>query len=203
MINNSEIARAKAESIQWAKDTLSNPKTLIVDLETTGILNKDPDSEIVQITIINLWEKPLLNMLVRPNSPIGWEALRVHKITTQMVENSPTFKEISPLLCSLIEGKHLVSYKADFDIHFITHMLRKYGFDVPNFTVSCAMENYSKWQGDWNETRGSWKWHKLPSLAFGEAHDSFVDCISTLRLIRKMAGEKIQLEDPDMICLDF
>lgn len=201
--SEAEVAKAKVESIDWAKKRLVDPKTLIVDLETTGILEKDPNSEVVQITIINLWEKPLLNMLVKPNVPIGWEALRVHKISSQMVECSPTFDKIAPLICSLIEGRHLVSYKADFDIHFITHLLGKYGFQVPEFEASCAMENYAKWQGEWSSSRNQWKWQKLPSLAFGEAHDSFVDCISTLRLMRKMAGENIDPEDSDLISLDF
>lgn len=195
--------KAKLEATEWAKERLSDPNTTILDLETTGLLTKQPNSEIVQITLINIWEKPLLNMLVKPNFPIGWEAIRLHKIEPKMVNSSPTFEQIAPLLIALVSGKHLVSYNAQFDIHFITHMLSKYGFEVPEFQTSCAMENFSKWQGEWSKSKGSWKWQKLPCLAFGEAHDSFVDCLSTIRLMKKMAGQDITPEDPDLIDLDF
>lgn len=194
---------AKIQSSQWAKERLSDPKTIIIDLETTGLLSKQPESEIVQISLINVWEKPLINMLVKPNFPIGWESINIHKIEPKMVNSSPTFEQIAPLLIGLISGKHLVSYNASFDIHFITHMFTKYGFEVPEFEVSCAMENFSKWQGEWSKSKGNWKWQKLPTLAYGEAHDSLVDCVSTLRLMRKMAGQNIFPEDLDLIDLNF
>lgn len=195
--------KARLEATEWAKERLSDPNTVILDLETTGLISKQPESEIVQITLINVWEKPLLNMLIKPNFPIGWESMRIHKIEPVMVSSSPTFEKVAPLLINLISGKHLVSYNAQFDIHFVVHMLTKYGFEVPEFETSCAMENFAKWQGEWNKSKNSWKWQKLPCLAFGEAHDSLTDCLSTFRLMQKMSGEETYIEDPNLIDLNF
>jgi DNA polymerase-3 subunit epsilon len=198
-----EITGAKEQATLWAKERLKDTSTVILDIETTGLLTSNPNSEIVQISMCNIWGSPLINMVVKPNYPIGWEALKIHKISEDMVASSPTFPEIAPLLYFLLNNKHVVCYGANFDIHFVMTMFTKYGFDLPDITISCCMEMYAMWQGEWNKSKGSWKWQKLPHLAFGSAHDSLTDCLSTLMLIKRMSGEDIFENDKDLISLDF
>jgi DNA polymerase-3 subunit epsilon len=196
-------ARAKAEAEQWCQERLSDPATLILDTETTGILSKDPSTEICQISIINTAGRPVFSALVKPNSEMGEEAYSKHGILPEMVELSPTFPEIAPLLSKIISNRHLVAYNAGFDIHLITHLLGKYELDIPPFETSCAMEAYAKWLGLWSVRKGDWKWHKLPQLAYGQAHDSLTDCVSTLLLMKKMVGDFTDEPDPNDIDLDF
>jgi DNA polymerase-3 subunit epsilon len=198
-----EIAQAKADAERWCRERLEDPHTLIVDTETTGILSKDPDTEICQIAIINTDGKPVFSALIKPNSKIGKEAFEKHGITPEMVEFSPTFMEIAPLLSRIIVGHHLVAYNASFDIHLLTHLYGKYDIEVPEFEVSCAMEAYSAWCGEWMSNKGDWKWHKLPQLAYGQAHDALTDCVSTLLLMRKMLGDFSDEPSADDIDLDF
>lgn len=198
-----KIDQAKEEAMAWVRERLSDPNTLIVDTETTGILSKDPNTEICQISIINTDGKPVLSMLLKPHAKIGEEAFGKHGITPEMVEDAPDFSEAAPILARIIAGKHLVAYNASFDIHLIIHLFGKYDIEPPEFDVSCAMEAYSKWCGNWDMRKNDWKWHKLPQLAFGQAHDALTDCQSTLLLMKKMIGDFTDEPDPNDIDLDF
>lgn len=198
-----QIEQAKEEAITWCKERLADPNTLILDTETTGILSKDPTVEICQISIINTAGKPVLSMLLKPNAKMGEEAFGKHGITNEMVAESPTFEEAAPILSRIIGGKHLVAYNASFDVHLIVHLFGKYGIEAPDFEASCCMEAYSKWCGNWQSSKKDWKWHKLPQLAFGQAHDALTDCQSTLLLMKRMIGDFTDEPDPNDIDLDF
>lgn len=199
-----QTAKAKEEAESWARARLSEPnRTLIIDTETTGILSKDPDVEICQISVINTDGKAVFSALVKPNAKMGREARDKHGITPEMLLNAPTFEEIAPLLVKILSGRHLVAYNAAFDIHLLVHLFGKYGIELPDFEVSCAMEAYSKWCGEWWSSKGDWKWHRLPKLAYGQAHDALTDCVSTLLLMRKMVGDFSDEPNADDISLDF
>lgn len=193
----------KREKTIWAKQRVSAPNTLILDLETTGILSSDPSTEIVQVSLINTAGRPVISMLVNPNRPIPLASQKIHGITDQMVAGLPTFDVIGPIVASLIAGKHVVAYNASFDIHTLVFLLEKYGITVPDFETSCAMEAYSAWCGEWMSHKGDWRWQKLPKLAYGSAHDSLVDCVSTLMLMRKMAGDFSDEPSLDDVDLNF
>jgi DNA polymerase III subunit epsilon len=193
----------KDNMTRWAAERLADPRTLIVDVETTGILSKDPETEICQLSMINGEGRPVLSMLVQPNRPIPLEATKIHGIDQRMVAHCPPFQVVADLVAGLMQGRHIVAYNAAFDVHLLTHMLTKYGFEVPDFETSCAMEAYSAWCGEWMSNKADWKWQKLPKLAYGSAHDSLVDCASTLLLLKKMAGDFSDEPAPEDIDLDF
>ena len=193
----------KEEAIKWAKARLNDPNTLIVDVETTGLLTRDPETEIVSLAMVDIHGRPVLAALVNPNRPIPKEAQSIHGIEDRDVLNSPPFPVIGDLAGMIMAGKHIVCYNAGFDVHLIVHLMGKYGLPVPEFEVSCAMEMYAQFVGDWSKTKGSYKWQKLPKLAFGSAHDSLVDCQSTLQLMKKMTGDFSDEPPTTDIDLDF
>ena len=49
---------------------------------------------------------------------------------------------------------------------------------------TCAMLEYAKWVGDWDDYHCSFRWQKLQ----GGDHSSLGDCRATLDVIRKMAN---------------
>jgi len=100
-------------------------------------------------------------------------------------------------------GKHIVAFNAGFDVHLLVHLMGKYNIPVPEFEVSCAMEMYAQFVGEWSKVKGDYKWQKLPKLAYGSAHDSLVDCQSTLLLMKKMTGDFSDEPETDSISLDF
>ena len=120
-----------------------------MDTETTGILSKDPDTEICQVSIINTKGQPVLSLLVNPGRPIPLVVQKIHGITSEDVRDAPTFREIAPLLYQIFQGKEVVAYNAKFDIHLIWHLFEKYKCPKPECNVHCAMEQYSAWCGEW------------------------------------------------------
>ena len=195
--------KSKEAAIVWAKERLNDPNTLIIDVETTGFLNKDPDTEVVSLAMINPKGQIVLASLVNPQRPIPLETQKIHKIEDRDVKNAMPWNVIGDIAAFQMAGKHVVCFNAGFDVHLIVHLLGKYGIPVPEFDVSCAMEKYSQFVGEWSKSKGDYKWQRLPKLAFGSAHDSLVDCQSTLLLLKKMAGDFSDETPTNEIDLDF
>ena len=195
--------KSKEAAIVWAKERLNDPNTLIIDVETTGFLNKDPDTEVVSLAMINPKGQIVLASLVNPQRPIPLETQKIHKIEDRDVKNAMPWNVIGDIAAFQMAGKHVVCFNAGFDVHLIVHLLGKYNIPVPEFDVSCAMEKYSQFVGEWSKSKGDYKWQRLPKLAFGSAHDSLVDCQSTLLLLKKMAGDFSDETPTNEIDLDF
>ena len=193
----------KEEAITWAKERLADPNTVIVDVETTGILSRDPETKIVSISMVNTKGQIILAALVNPERPIPLEAQKVHKIEDRDVATAMPWSVIGDIAAYQMQGKHVVCFNAGFDVHLMVHLMRQYNIPIPDFEVSCAMEYYSQFVGEWSKAKKDYKWQRLPKLAYGQAHDSLVDCQSTLLLLKKMAGDFSDEVDSDEIDLDF
>ncbi len=179
---------------------------MILDVETTGILRQDPNTEIVQLSLINNAGRPILTMMLKPAQPMSAEVQAVHGITNEMVEDKPFFLQVAKIISKYLEGKHIVAYNADFDIALLVHLFQKYQEPVPKFAgASCAMDQYSAWVGEASKKNpGEFKWQKLPKLSGLESHDALADCLSTLKVMQKMAGLFDEAtENADLIDLDF
>ena len=178
---------------------------MILDVETTGILSKDPNTEIVQLSIINTAGRPVLNMMLKPDRPMDAQVQAIHGITNEMVQDKPFFLQVAKVISAYLEGKHIVAYNADFDIALVMHMFDKYKEARPKIAgASCCMDQYSAWVGDWSVKKNDVKWQKLPNLSGLPSHDALSDCLSTLKVMQKMAGLFDEAtENADLIDIDF
>jgi DNA polymerase-3 subunit epsilon len=200
-----KLKEFKEKARDWALERLSDPKTLIIDLETTGILNKDPDTEAVQISAINTSGRSVFSLLIKPNKPLTQELTDLHGITNEMLVDSPTFPQIAKLLAFILEGKHVVAYNAEFDIKLLWHLFKKYGTAAPKTSgASCCMDRYSEWCGEWSLKKESFKWQRLPNLSGLPSHDALADCTSTLKVMELMSGKhNLESLKAEEINLDF
>ena len=195
--------KKKEEAIQWAKERLSDPQTLIVDVETTGLLKNDPETKIVSLSMINNQGRVVLAALVNPERPIPLDSQKIHGIDDREVRDAMPWSVIGDIAAYQMKDKHVVCFNAGFDVHLMVHLFGVYGIPIPEFEVSCAMEMYAQFVGEWSKAKADYKWQRLPKLAFGSAHDSLVDCQSTLLLLKKMAGDFSDEPDSSDISLDF
>lgn len=193
----------KEEATIWAKERLNDPNTLIVDVETTGLLRDDPETKIVSLSMINAKGQVVLASLVNPERPIPLSAQKIHRIEDRDVATAMPWSVIGDLAAYQMAGKHVVCFNAGFDVHLMVHLMTQSKIPIPDFEVTCAMEMYSQFVGEWSRSKGDYKWQRLPKLAYGEAHDSLVDCQSTLLLLKKMAGDFSDEPDANDIDLDF
>ena len=88
---------------------------LFLDTETTG---RDENARLVQLAYKCGQEK--LNFLFKPPVPITFEAMAVHHITNEMVENEKPFSEITrTYLQKLLDENILVAHNAAFDVEIL------------------------------------------------------------------------------------
>lgn len=200
-----ELQEFKNNAKQWACERLQDPDTVILDLESTGLLREDPTTEIAQICITDTQGRQLLSMLLKPAQPMEDRVIAIHNITNDQVFKQPTFYQVAKMIAFVLKDKHVVAFNAEFDWVLLTHMFKKYKFEKPTVAgLSCAMDRYSEWCGEWSEKKDGFKWQRLPNFAGTASHDAYFDCQNTLLAMKKMAGE-FKEEDltADEISLDF
>ncbi|MBN3901717.1 3'-5' exonuclease [Serratia marcescens] len=171
-----------------------NRNCLVLDTETTGL---DDKAEIIEIAVIDATGKVLLNTLVKPSKPVPAEATAIHGITDEMVKDAPTWPEVNPQLCSLISGKTIAIYNAEYDLRLLEQTDRIWKV-TPKISVTpqivCAMHEYAEFYGQKSD-RGGYKWQKLTAAAEqqgviieGTPHRALSDCLTTLGVIKAMAA---------------
>ena len=200
-----ELKEIKAAAAEWAVERLADLSTVVLDLETTGLLSRDPETEIVQLSITDTQSRPIFSMLLKPAAPMGEEVIGIHKITNEQVQHQPMFAQVAKMISFVLENKHVVCFNADFDWKILIHMYKKYEQKPPKVSgVSCAMDRYSEWCGEWSEKKQGWKWQKLPNLSGLPAHDAYSDCVSTIKVMEMMAKNADKMDiTADEIDLNF
>ena len=200
-----ELADFKQKAQEWAQERLADENTVIIDIESTGLLHQDPETEIVQICILNIYGRPLFSMLLKPSQPMRDEVIAIHKISNEQVINQPIFPQIAKMIAFVLKDKHVVSWNMDFDWRLLVHMFKKYKLEKPEVAgLSCAMDQYSEWSGEWSAKKEGFKWQRLPNFTGSESHDALNDCLNALKAMQKMAGcfNEINI-DADSIDLNF
>ncbi|MGL4375160.1 MAG: 3'-5' exonuclease [Microcoleaceae cyanobacterium] len=183
---------SRNSSIEWARDVLKNKQEYVIfDTESTG--KSVVYDEIVQIGIINLDGKILLNTLIKPSIPISSEASTIHGITDDMVENAPSFDEIYPQISDILKGKKLITYNVDFHVTIFIEMCKKHGLNHQKLSKKeyCLMLIYARFYGVWSEKYG----YISQALSHG-VRSALQDCFSCLDLIKEMAAkETVNLDE--------
>ena len=151
---------------------------LFLDTETTGLSAADGD-RIVEIAIVDVRGRTLVNTLVNPRRPIPRDASRIHGITDRMVERAPALADLWPELERILSGKQVVIYNAAYDRQFFPDRL------ACTARISCAMLAFAKVYGEWNPRFGDFRWQRLETAAEhvghtweGQAHRALADALA-------------------------
>lgn len=198
-----ELSLYKEKATEWAKERLADRNTVVLDLESTGLLHRDPETEIAQICIVNTKGRQLFSMLLKPSQPMSDEVINIHKIANEQIQHQPLFRQVAKLIAFVLKDKHVVAFNADFDWKLLTHMFKKYNQELPEVSgVSCCMDKFSEWTGEYSEKKGGFKWQSLPNFSGASSHDAFNDCLNTLKVMQKMSGffneKEMSTEDIDL-----
>jgi DNA polymerase-3 subunit epsilon len=200
-----QLTEYKENAASWAQERLADGNTVIIDLESTGLLHQDPETEIAQVCILDIHGRPLFSMLLKPSQPMSQTVIDIHKISNDQVASQPMFPQVARMIAFVLKDKHVVSYNADFDWKLLIHMFKKYEIEQPKVAgISCCMDKYSEWCGEWSSKKNGFKWQRLPNFLGEASHDAQVDCRNTLKTMEKMAGAFNEADlDADAIDLDF
>jgi len=97
---------------------------VILDVETTGFSPKMGDKiiELGAIVVNNAGDVlEEFETLINPKRDLG--ATWVHRITSEMVKDAPSFREINSQIIDLLNGRIVVCHNARFDLRFLNSEL--------------------------------------------------------------------------------
>ena len=168
------------EAMSERKSWLNNKdKYAILDTETTGLHS---DDEIIEIAIIDLDGKVLLNTLVKPIKPISREAFDKHGISNDYIigRNFPTWDQVHAEVNRILQERTIIAYNSNFDVRLLCQTSMKYGLVFDRINHVCLMDNVTR------ELSLSKNISLLAaSGADGQSHRALDDCMLCLDIIRK------------------
>jgi DNA polymerase-3 subunit alpha (Gram-positive type) len=121
-----------------------NGTFVIVDIETTGLdCKKD---KIIEIAACKIRDKEIVekfSSLVNPGIDIPKEIEELTGITNEMVAESPDIKTVLKQFIDFCEGHTLVAHNAQFDIGFISKVLKENGISLnPCYIDTLALARF-------------------------------------------------------------
>ncbi|ODN42079.1 DNA polymerase III subunit epsilon [Piscirickettsia litoralis] len=117
-------------------------RQIVLDTETTGLETKD-GHRIIEIGCVELMNRRLTgnnyHVYINPERAIDEEALAVHGISNEFLQDKPVFAQIASEFYHYIKGAELVIHNAAFDIKFIDHEFKLYDRVFDKISNDCAV----------------------------------------------------------------
>jgi DNA polymerase III subunit epsilon len=112
----------------------------VVDVETSGF--RPGQARVISIAVLALdadgqVEQSVASLL---NPGVDPGPTHVHGLTTEMLEDQPTFGEIASDVVDLMQGRTLVAHNVAFDYAFLAAEAELAGTVLPVDTVMCTVE---------------------------------------------------------------
>lgn len=114
-------------------------RLIVLDTETTGISIKD-GHKIIEIGCVEIIDNIItdnkFHYYINPEREIDEEALKVHNISRDFLNDKPVFRDIVTSFINFLEkdmdecNVYLVAHNANFDIKFINYEIEKAGLNA-------------------------------------------------------------------------
>lgn len=180
---------SRTRSIVWAQEAIEDPATVFLDTETTGL---DGTAEIVDIAVIDLQGRILLDTLVRPVHRIPFGASNIHGIFDHHVAAAPEWAEVHRVLMPVLADRRVVVFNARYDQKMIHQCCTQFRLPAPSCTWECAMLRHAEYVGEPGRWGKGFRWHKLENaaIAFGitpGGHRALADAEACRQVVSRMA----------------
>ncbi len=167
---------------------------LYLDTETTGV---DTSAEIVEICILDSEGAVVLDTLIRPQRKIPPEATLIHGISNSMVSDAPAWSELWTQIESILKGRSVGIYNADFDLRMIkqTHLQSGMAWQSLNANAFCIMKLYAEFYGERDRYRATYRWQTLDDaghqskIDLPNAHRAQADTVLARAVLHHMATQ--------------
>jgi len=122
-------------------------RQIVLDTETTGIEPKEGHN-IIEIGCVEMVKRKLTgnnyHQYVKPDREVEAEAISVHGITNEYLQDKPRFREVMLEFIEFIRGAELIIHNAPFDVGFINAEFQRNGIrerveDICTITDTLAM----------------------------------------------------------------
>lgn len=117
-------------------------RQLILDTETTG-LDPQQGHRLIEIGCIELIDRQVtgnnFHFYINPDREVEEEAIQVHGITNEFLQDKPRFPEIANDLVEYLKGAELIIHNAPFDVGFIENELKLVGHSTTRLKDICTI----------------------------------------------------------------
>ena len=138
------IRRAEGDAHRNAYYGMDRSRVLFFDLELTGFYDHD---EIISISIFNALGEKIMDTLVRPVHTKKWKRTeKIHGITPEMTENSPTLVELTPRIKEIFaNADNIIAYGVSTDYSHIKHIYPESQWDALHDKVRCCANEFVRY----------------------------------------------------------
>lgn len=165
------------KAVEWAREVLSDPSSVVLDTETT-----DLDGWVCELTIVDVETRyPVIDRVLNPGVPISDGAYRIHGISDLETAGAYTFGDVLPGIIRVLTEDRIVCWNAPFDFGMINKELARVSCVSLKDNWQCAMRMYGQWKGELSDY-GTYKWHKLEG-----GHRALGDCLAVIDRLNEMA----------------
>jgi len=125
---------------------------VVIDCETTGLNVRRDD--VVSIAAIKIRGNRILTSehfeaVVHPDSEMGAEAIKIHRLRRSDVEAAPIVWKMLPSFLRFIGARPLIGYYLDFDIAMLDkYILPLVGIELPNERIEISRLYYEREYGN-------------------------------------------------------
>lgn len=125
-------------------------RQIVLDTETTG-LEADAGHNIIEIGCVELEKRKLTgrtyHQYIKPDREVDAEALEVHGISNEFLDDKPKFSEVMEDFVEFVRGAELIIHNAPFDIGFLNKELERNHYpermeDICTITDSLVMARH-------------------------------------------------------------
>lgn len=105
-------------------------RQIVLDTETTGLSPED-GHRIIEIGCVEIINRRItgnnFHQYINPRRKVDADAVKIHGITTEFLEDKPEFNEIADKFLDYldIDNTEIIAHNASFDVGFIKYEMRK------------------------------------------------------------------------------
>lgn len=169
---------------------------LFIDTETTSL--RQP--EVIELGVVDAEGEKVLERRYRPLGTMAEEALAVHGIEAEDLEDRPMYREDHDQVIQTLSRHCLVAYNSPFDSRALSNTIQLHGLSPPEppFQWQCAMNLALHWYG-LHTDQPTMPWLSQEEVArrlgilgstggeFLDAHEAVADARMTWQVLKCLA----------------
>lgn len=117
-------------------------RQIVLDTETTG-LKPEEGHRIIEIGCVELLNRRItrkqFHVYLNPQRLIDADAMRVHGISNEFLQDKPLFADVVNHFMEFIHGAEVLIHNAPFDVGFLNHELALLGDSFDKLEASCRI----------------------------------------------------------------
>lgn len=175
---------------KWAYERIKAADFLVLDTETT-----DLHGEVIDLAIVDAAGRAQFNALIKPIGRISAAARAVHHIDHTMLSGAPTFAQIWPQVSTLLSGKIVITYNADFDFRVITSSLTAHHLAAEVIRHQQTRQLWHCLMRQYAQHVGTYRWQRLEvalrqqGLSVSNTHRALADARAAYALLARLASK--------------